>query len=97
MAGSPPPEDAPSPEAQDQSAVDASFEPTDSGISLCGFAIPGFAFNLAFNIPFPPAFDFPPPFSLPLAIPCPLALAEDAPDGGGRVGDLGLDADPEFG
>lgn len=95
MAGSPPPEDAPSPEAQDQQAVDASFEASPSGTVLCGFPIPGFSFSLSFNLPAFP-FTFPPQFSLPLSLSCDLAQTFDEPDGGGRVGDLGLDADPEY-
>lgn len=95
--GSPPPEDAPEPSAQDAATAEATFEAAPSGATLlCGFPIPGFTFNLNFKIP---GFDFafPPTFFFALSLKCDLSDPIDADFGGGRVGDEGLDADPEFG
>lgn len=97
--GAPPPPDAPSIPAQTSAAQSASFQPSVPGpVSICGFQIPGFSFNLSFSLPIPPI-NFPPPFPFALPLNCDLATAleTEVTDGGGRVGTPGLDADPEFG
>lgn len=83
--GSPPPPDAPPPGEQDQQVVDATFEPSPTGGSLCGFGFP--SFSLSVNIPgfqFPPAL---PQLNLSLALVCDLddPLDADLSFGGGRV------------
>ncbi len=83
-----PPVDAPS--LPDQAAVGASlsFAPAPSGLTLCGFAFPSFAFNFSFRLPKLPSFSFPPSFFFALALKCDLANPVDANFGfgGGRVG-----------
>lgn len=84
--GSPPPPDAPSAGVQDQEVIDASFEPSPTGASLCGFGLP--SFSLTLNIPFPPfPPKFPPQLNLALGINCDLDNPIDAElsFGGGRV------------
>lgn len=97
--GVPPPPDAPSLPEQQSFAISASFETAPIGIEICGFpiVIPPFGFNLSFLFKFPPSFDFPPAFPFFLPMICDLAVALIPKPGGGRVGDVGLDADPEFG
>lgn len=96
--GSPPPPDAPSLPDQAAISLSASFEPSPTGLEICGFAIPGFSFNLSFRIPFP-SFDFPPSFFFALALKCDLSNPIDADFGvgGGRVAKPvpGLDEDFE--
>lgn len=96
--GVPPPPDAPDLPEQNAITFSASFEQAPIGIDICGFpiTIPGFGLNLSFSIPFP-SFDFPPAFPFFLPTICDLAQALAPKAGGGRVGDPGLDADPEFG
>ena len=91
--GVPPPPDAPDVPTQDAVSLSASFETSPSGFEICGFKIPGFSFSLNFSIPFP-SFDFPPMLFFSIALTCDLANPIQVE---GRVGDLGLDADPEFG
>lgn len=94
--GSPPPLDAPSPTDQAAASLEVSFEPSPSGATLCGFAFPLFAYNLAFRIPALPP--FPPNFNYFIALSCDLSNPIDAEFsfGGGRVGTSDPDADPEF-
>lgn len=85
--GAAPPPDAPSPAQQAAVSADASFEPSPSGFSLCGFGFPVFNFNLSLRFKFPP-FDFPPTFNFFIALNCDLSNPIDAEFGfgGGRVG-----------
>lgn len=97
--GFPPPTDAPTPTEQDAAEAAASFAPSPSGESLCGFAFPGLpAFPPSFNFSFPPDFGFPPAWAFPpLPTLCDLANAlGSVAFGGGRVGTLGLEKDPEY-
>lgn len=91
-----PPEDAPSPEVQDAVQLDAGFEPSPSGATLCGFGIPTFALNLAFKIPIPP-FPTLPTFDYFITLNCDLSNPIDAEFGfgGGRVGTADVDSDDE--
>lgn len=95
--GSPPPEDGPPLEEQEQQVIDAGFEPAPTGSALCGFAIPPlFFFNL--NIPaIPPLPDFPPLLFFALSLNCDLdnPLDADLSFGGGRVSQVDSDADPD--
>ncbi len=93
-----PPPDYPSPSAQDSAQADASFEPSPSGPSLCGFGIPTFSFN--FSLPgfqFPPA-GFPPQLNFGIALKCDLSDPIDAQFGfgGGRVSNVDPAADQQF-
>ena len=91
--GSPPPQDAPPPEKQSAISASASFEPSPSGSSLCGFGIPGFSFGIGIRFPgFP---EFPPKFSFGLQLKCDLSDPIDGHVGfgGGRVGTR--DPDPD--
>lgn len=88
-----PPKDAPSPAVQDAATASASFEPTPGGLSLCGFSLPFFKFNLSITlpaIPFPP---FPPTFNFALGLNCDLShpLSAEFEFGGKRVPVLGPD------
>lgn len=95
--GFPPPPDAPAPSEQAAVEASAGFQPSPSGTSLCGFGLPGFAFNLSFRLPFaiPP---FPPPFNFSLGLVCSLSDPIDAEFGfgGGRVPQVDADADDEL-
>lgn len=87
--GWPPPPDAPSLDAQASVDASASFEPSPSGPSLCGFHFPPvFSFSLAFHLPKFPPFPWPPLFSFFLSFKCDLSNPIDAEVGfgGGRVG-----------
>jgi len=90
-----PPPDAPSPAVQAGAEASASFEPSPSGPSLCGFGIPVFNFSLAFRLPKFPPFPFPPTFNFLLALKCDLSNPIDASVefGGGRVATNDPDAD----
>jgi hypothetical protein len=94
--GSPPPEDAPSPEEQDAATVDAGFEPSPTGATLCGFGIPIFFFGLNLKIPGLSA-EFP-SFDFFIALNCDLSdpIDGDFAFGGGRVGSSDVDSDDEF-
>jgi hypothetical protein len=70
--GYPPPPDAPSLPEQAAIGASLSFEPSPSGLAICGFQLPGFNFNLSFRIPLP-SFDFPPIFFFGLALKCDLS------------------------
>jgi len=98
--GAPPIPDSPTPDAQDAATAAASFAPSATGVSVCGFALPGLpSFPPSFNFSFPPDFGFPPAWALPpLPSICDLAksIADEVGDGGGRTGDLGLEKDPEY-
>ena len=93
--GFPPPKDAPSPEEQDQSAIDAGFEPSPTGSTLCGFGFP--RFNLSINLP---GFAFPdiafPNLSLAIGLNCDLSEPFTAEFGGGRVPNYDADQDDAF-
>lgn len=93
-----PPEDAPSPAAQNAAGVDASFAPAPDGASLCGFAVPSFTFGIKFpGIPKFPPFDFPPQFNYGLALNCDLSnpISAKFGFGGGRVSQSDPDSDPD--
>ncbi len=95
--GFPPPKDAPPPEEQAAVEADASFEPSPSGASLCGFGFPVFNFSLNFKLPnFPPSFEFP-TFDFFIQLNCNLAdpIDADFEFGGGRVGQSDVDSDDE--
>ena len=96
--GFPPPPDAPSLEDQASASADASFEPSPSGATLCGFGFPTFTFNLTFRLPAFPPFAFPPLFNFLIQLNCDLSDPIDAEFsfGGGRVGTQDPDADEEF-
>ena len=90
-------EDAPPPEEQDQSIVDAGFEPSPTGNTLCGFGFP--TFFLTANIPgfqFPPP-GFPPTLNLALSLNCDLSdpLSAELSFGGGRVSTQDVGSDPD--
>lgn len=86
-----PPPDAPPPDEQSVVSADASFEPSEGGVSLCGFKLPGFNFSFGLNIALPA---FPPTFSFAFGLKCDLSNPIDASVefGGGRVGTT--DPDP---
>lgn len=83
--GSPPPEDAPPPAQQEQQIVEAGFEPSPKGASLCGFGFP--SFNFAINIPGFKLPDIPPKFFFALSLNCDLSnpIDVDVGFGGGRA------------
>jgi len=98
--GFPPPPDAPAPNVQDATSAASSFAPSGlSGISVCGFKIPGipsFPPSFTLSIPdlgLPPAWALPP---LPNVCDLAKSIAEELGDGGGRTGTLGLEKDPEY-
>jgi len=93
-----PPRDAPPPEQQEDSLVEATFEPSPTGPELCGFGAP--TFGLSLNLPpfsFPPPF-WPPVLNLAIGLNCDLSDPIDAQFefGGGRVGTSDVDQDDEF-
>jgi hypothetical protein len=96
-----PPTDYPDPSEQASVEATASFEPSPSGSSLCGFTIPPvFSFGLTLYVPgFPPALpSF--PFAFSLSLNCDLSNPIDADFsfGGGRVSTgPNPDEDAEFG
>lgn len=97
--GSPPPTDYPTPEEQDVVDASASFEPSPSGATLCGFALPTFNFSLGLRLPAFPPFPFPPKFNFALALNCDLSdpFTASVGFGGGRVSaGPNPDDDPEF-
>lgn len=97
--GFPPPPDLPTPAEQDAVTASASFEPSPSGPTLCGFGIPQFAFNFNVSLPFPfPPPGFPPKLSFGLALNCDLSNPFDAEFefGGGRVSTSDPDTDSQF-
>ncbi len=98
MAGSPPPEDGPS--LSDQASADASlsFEPSPSGASICGFAIPP-NISLSFSFKLPSLdFTFPPAFFFGLSLNCDLSdpISADVGFGGGRVSNADPDVDDDL-
>lgn len=98
MSGSPPPTDAPSVAEQQAAASPVALAPPAAGADLCGFALPGFAFNLTFRLPDPlGAIDFPPSFGFAVGLRCDVDNPFEIVPGGGRQGTLGLTDDPEFG
>ncbi len=93
-----PPPDYPSPEAQGQATAQASFEPSPSGPSLCGFGVPTFNFSFALpSFDFPPA-GFPPQLNFGIALKCDLSDPLDAQFGfgGGRVSNTDPADDLQF-
>lgn len=99
MPGFPPPLDAPPIDEQKATEQLVSLAPSPAGADLCGFAIPGFSFNVTFRLPNPlgDVLDFPPGLNLAVGLKCDIDDPIDLPSGGGRAGTLGLDDDPEFG
>lgn len=95
--GTAPPKDAPPPAEQDAVSADASFEPSPTGASLCGFGLPSFSFGLSFK--FPPKFPLPtlPKFDFMVKLNCDLSdpIDADFKFGGGRVGSTDVDSDDE--
>jgi len=91
--GSPPPQDAPPPDEQSYVSGHASFEPSPTGGSLCGFKIPGFSFGLGLRVPSMP--EFPPKFNFAIALNCDVSDPIDTKFsfGGGRVSTS--DPDPD--
>lgn len=88
MAGSPPPPDAPSPDAQDAVSLDAGFQPGPAAADLCGFKFPPsfkFKFGLNLNIQFPPPIPIP---RIGIGISCdlnnPIDVSASLEFGGGR-------------
>jgi hypothetical protein len=93
--GYPPPLDAPPPA---EAPVDAGFEPSPTGTSICGFGIPLPAFQFSVSIP---GFDFMfelPQLSYGLALKCDLSEPLDATFGwgGGRQSTGDPDPDDEY-
>ena len=86
--GFPPAPDAPSLPEQDSIGASISFQPSPTGLELCGFKIPGFSFNISFKLPKLPSFDFPPLFFFALSLKCDLSnpISADFGFGGGRTG-----------
>lgn len=85
--GTPPPDDAPPPDVQDVLTVDASFPPSPTAASICGFKFPPtFSFNISINIPFP-NFKLPLPFNFSLSLTCDLdnPIGAEVSFGGGRT------------
>jgi len=101
MAGFAPPLDAPPPGNDTGAGVTggASFAPSPSGPSLCGFTIPTFSYFLGFRLPGFPPFAFPPTFNFLIRLNCDLSnpLSASFGFGGGRVSTIDKDADPEYG
>ena len=89
-----PPENQPSPSEQDAVEAEASFEPSPSGPSLCGFGFPMFSFDLNLKIPSLPLPSLP-NFDFMIQLNCDLANPIDADFafGGGRVGRVDPDSD----
>lgn len=78
-------------------SADASFGPSPTGTTICGFAIPPtFSFNISFKLP-GIGFEFPPKFFFGLSLNCDLSDPIDAEFGfgGGRVSSKDPDADDE--
>lgn len=92
-----PPPDAPTPAEQDAVAVEASFEPSPTGASICGFGVPSFSFGLSIKLPALPIPQLP-TFDFFVSLNCDLSNPIDASFafGGGRVGSADIDADDEL-
>lgn len=93
-----PPPDAPSVPEQNAAGLSASFAPSPSGPSLCGFGFPLFALSLTIpGFKFPPE-GFPPQLSFGIALSCDLSdpISADFGFGGGRVSTSDRDADSQF-
>lgn len=95
--GFPPPPDAPSVEEQDAVSLEASFEPSPTGATLCGFGVPSFVLSLDFKLPIPPLPSLP-TFDFFIALNCDLSdpIDADFSFGGGRVGQTDVDADDDL-
>lgn len=90
-----PPKDLPPPSEQDAIDAEATFEPSPTGATLCGFGIPGFSFSLSLpGFQFPPP-GFPPTFNFAIGLNCSLSEPFDAEFsfGGGRVSNYDPDAE----
>lgn len=92
-----PPPDGPSPSDQAAVQADAGFAPAPSGATICGFAIPGLTWSLAFRLPKFPPFDIPPAFDFFVGLNCDLSNPFTASFGfgGGRVSNADPDQDPD--
>lgn len=78
--------------------MEASFEPSPTGATLCGFGFPSFAFSLKLPaLPPLPSLQLP-TFDFMIALNCDLSDPIDAQFGfgGGRVGQTDVDADDEL-
>lgn len=95
--GYPPPPNAPTPAVQNAAAVNASFAPSPSGPSLCGFAFPVLTLGVAFAFPKFPPFDFPPTFNYFIGLSCDLSnpISAKFGFGGGRASQSDPDSDPD--
>lgn len=95
--GYPPPPDLPPVDQQPAFSAGASFEPSPTGLEVCGFGIPIFTYNVNLRLPFeiPP---FPPTFNFLVALACDLSnpLEAEFGFGGGRVQNITPDEDEEF-
>lgn len=89
-----PPVDLPPPSAQDSATASASFEPSPTGSTLCGFGIPGFAFSLDL-IGFEFDLDFPPQLNFGIALNCSLSDPFEVEFGGGRASNYDPDVEDE--
>lgn len=92
-----PPVDAPSPSLQAGATADVSFAPAPAGPSLCGFKLPGFAWNFGFKVPAFPPFPFPPTFNYFIGLNCDLSnpISAKFGFGGGRASQQDPDSDPD--
>ncbi len=84
----------------DPVSADVGFEPSPTGATLCGFALPSFSYSLSINLPSLLPFPFPPRFDYAVQLNCNLSDPFDASFGfgGGRVPTgPDPDEDPEYG
>jgi hypothetical protein len=74
-----------------------SFAPAPAGPSICGFALPGLSWSLAFHLPAFPPFPFPPTFNYFVGLNCDLSnpISAKFGFGGGRTGQADPDSDPD--
>jgi hypothetical protein len=92
-----PPKDLPPPSEQSAVEASASFQPSPTGASLCGFGVPGFSFSLSIPSFQIPSITFPPSFNFGIALNCSLSDPFDADFGfgGGRVSNYDPDSEDE--
>ena len=97
--GFPPPPAGPSPSSLAQTKLSASFAASPPVASLCGFALPSFAFAIGFVLP--TIFPLPiPVFSISIGLNCsltnPLDVSAGLSYGGGRVASSDPDPDAQL-